>query len=130
MKKVLFVCIENSCRSQMAEALFNAMAKNAMAESAGTNPAKSVDENAIKVMNEIGIDISGKRPKALTPDMNEKFDFIVTMGCIDGCPITPREKTIEWDIEDPKGKGIEEYRMARDEIKQNVKKLIERVEND
>jgi len=129
MKKVLFVCVENSCRSQMAEAIFNSIAGGG-AESAGTNPAKEVDENAIKVMDEIGIDISGKRPKALTPDMNEKFDFIVTMGCIDGCPITPREKTIEWDIEDPKGKGIEEYRMARDEIKQNVKKLIERVEND
>jgi len=129
MKKVLFVCVENSCRSQMAEAFFNSMAGGG-AESAGISPAEEVDKGAIEVMKEIGIDISGKKPKVLMPEMNEKFDFIVTMGCIGGCPVTPREKTIEWNIEDPKGKSIEEYRKARDVIKQKVKKLIGGMGND
>jgi len=127
MKKVLFVCVENACRSQMAEALFNSMAGGG-AESAGTNPAEEVDRNAIKVMKEIGIDISGKKPRVLMPDMNKKFDFIVTMGCINGCPVTPREKTIEWNIEDPKGKSIEEYREVRDRIMKNIEKLIREME--
>ncbi len=113
MKKVLFVCIENSCRSQMAEALFNSMAKNAVAESAGLKPAERVDETAVKVMREIGIDISNKKPRMLSQEMNEKLDVIVTMECIYACPVMLREKTIEWNIADPKGKGIEEYRMAR-----------------
>jgi len=129
MKKVLFVCVENSCRSQMAEAFFNSMAGGG-AESAGISPAEEVDKGAIEVMKEIGIDISGKKPKVLMPEMNEKFDFIVTMGCIGGCPVTPREKTIEWNIEDPKGKSIEEYRKARDVIKQKVKKLVGGMGND
>ena len=129
MKNVLFVCVENSCRSQMAESFFNSMAGDG-AESAGISPAEEVDKGAIEVMKEIGIDISGKKPKALVPEMNEKFDLIVTMGCIDGCPVTPREKTIEWNIEDPKGKSIEEYRKARDMIKQKIKKLVDRGGND
>ncbi len=129
MKNVLFVCVENSCRSQMAEAIFNSMAGGG-AESAGINPADEVDRIAIEVMKEIGIDISRKKPRMLNSNMNEKFDVIVTMGCIDGCPVTPREKTIEWNIEDPKGKSIEEYRKARDVIKQKVKKLIGGMGND
>ena len=129
MKKVLFVCVENSCRSHIAEAIFNSMAGGG-AESAGISPAEEVDKGTIEAMKEIGIDISGKKPKVLIPKMNEKFDFIVTMGCIDGCPVTPREKTIEWNIEDPKGKSIEEYRKARDVIKQKVKKLIGGMGND
>ncbi len=125
MKKVLFVCIENSCRSQMAEALFNAMAKDARAESAGTNPADRVDDIAIEVMKEVGIDISNKKPRVLTQEMNEKFDVIVTMGCIDACPITPKEKTIEWNIPDPKGKGVKEYRRVRDELKEKIEHLLQ-----
>lgn len=118
------MCIENSCRSQMAEALFNSMATNARAESAGTEPATQVDEMAVEAMKEMGIDISTKKPRMLTPAMNEQFDIIVTMGCIDGCPLTPKEKTIQWDIADPKGKGIEAYRRARDDIGERVKTLI------
>ena len=129
MKKVLFVCVENSCRSQMAEAIVNSMAGGG-AESAGTSPAEEVDKGAIEAMKEIRIDISGKKPKALSSEMNEKFDLIITMGCMDGCPVTPRKKTIEWNIEDPKGKSIEEYRKARDMIKQKVKKLVEGMKND
>jgi len=95
MIKVLFVCVENSCRSQMAEAWFNMLAKGkAIASSAGTKPAKEVDLLAIKVMEEVGISMKNQKPKALTPEMVKNFDLIVTMGCIDTCPYSPG-KTIE-----------------------------------
>jgi len=128
-KKVLFVCRENACRSQMAEGFFNTSGTNKWAKSAGINPIDKVDLIAIKVMKEIGVDISQKKPEILTPEMNNEFDYIITMGCIDRCPITPKEKTIEWSIEDPKGKPIEKYRDIRDMIKHHVEKLIDEVIN-
>ncbi len=128
-KKVLFVCRENACRSQMAEGFFNTFAANAWAESAGINPTEKVDPIAIKVMNEVDINISRKKPKILTSKMNDEFDYIITMGCIDRCPITPKEKTIEWNIEDPKRKPIEKYRDIRDMIKHHVEELIDEVIN-
>ena len=124
MKKILFVCVGNSCRSQMAKGFFNTFTKDAIADSAGTQPEKKVDPVAVKVMKEKNIDIGGFIPKMLNFSMNDEFDFIVTMGCIDGCPITPRNKTIEWNVEDPKGKDIDFYRNVRDQIESNVKKLI------
>jgi len=127
MKKVLFVCVENSCRSQMAKGFFNAFAKKAIADSAGTKPAKQVNPMAVEVMKEKGIDISTYVPKTITAEMNEKFDVIVTMGCIQSCPITPGEKTIEWKIDDPRGKDIVFFRKVRDHIEENVKKLIKEV---
>ena len=126
--KVLFVCVENSSRSQMAKGFYNANARSARAESAGTMPASSVDSSAIEDMKEVGIDISHEIPKEMTSDMNEKFDYIVTMGCIDGCPMTPREKTIEWDIEDPNGLSLVRYREIRDTIKDRVNELIKTIE--
>jgi protein-tyrosine-phosphatase len=78
----------------------------------------------VKVMDEIGIDISSFKPKGLTSAMNNVFDIIVTMGCSGSCPLTPREKTIAWDIEDPKGKSLEIYRNVRDIIKSHVETLI------
>lgn len=127
MKKVLFVCVENSCRSQMAKGFFNASAKQAIADSAGTQPAQKINPGAIEVMKEKGIDISTSIPKTITPEMNEKFDIIVTMGCIQSCPITPGDKTIEWKIDDPKGKDIAFFRQVRDQINEKVKKLIKEV---
>lgn len=124
MVTVLFVCVENACRSQMAQGFFNALATKGRAESAGTQPAPQIDATAVQVMAEVGIDISGHCPKPLTTEMNDQFDYIVTMGCIDGCPLTPREKTIEWDIEDPHGKAIEVYRRVRDEIRRHVECLL------
>ena len=124
MLKVLFVCIENSCRSQMAEAFFNSLTDKASASSAGTNPSNKVDSGAVESLNEVGIDISDQKPKLLSLKMNDEFDYIVTMGCMLGCPITPKEKTIVWDIEDPKGKTVAEFARIRDEIKAEVGKLI------
>ncbi len=130
MKKVLFVCVENACRSQMAKGFFNTFTKNAVAESAGTQPAEKVDPVAVQVMKEKGIDLSGFVPKMLTFSMNNEFDVIVTMGCMKCCPITPQEKTITWDIEDPKGKPPGAYRQIRDQIEKNVKKLMTEVIRD
>jgi arsenate reductase len=103
MRKVLFVCIENACRSQMAEAFFNKYAKNPIAYSAGSDPAKIIDPKTVEVMKEKGIDLTNKKPVSLNSLLSENFDFIITMGCRDVCPITPKEKTIKWDLEDPKG---------------------------
>jgi len=125
MKKVLFVCIENACRSQMAQGFFNHITRDAIADSTGTQPTDQVDPKAIYVMKEVGINIGQNKPKILTPRMNNEFDYIVTMGCIDACPITPREKTLEWNIEDPKGKSVEKYREIRDKIRTHVDQLIE-----
>ena len=129
MKTVLFVCVGNSGRSQMAEALFNqAAGGKARAMSAGTKPASAVDPKTIEVMREVGIDISAARPKALTMEMLDQADQVVTMGCgVEGvCPASFVE-TEDWQLEDPKGKPIEEVRRIRDEIKTRVMKLLESV---
>ena len=127
MKTVLFVCVGNAGRSQMAEAFFNqAAGGKARALSAGTKPASAVDPRTTEVMREVGIDISGNRPKALTMEMLEQADRVVTMGCgVEGvCPASFVE-TEDWQIEDPKGKPIEDVRRIRDEIRAKVMKLLE-----
>ncbi|MGC9308349.1 MAG: arsenate reductase ArsC [Thermoplasmatota archaeon] len=124
MKKILFICVENACRSQMAQGFCAAMSDRIVAESAGTNPAERVDDTAVQVMAELAIDISGQQPKALTMEMNDQFDIIVSMGCLDGCPLTPRDKTLAWAIEDPHGKPIEVYRRVRDNIRRHVERLL------
>ena len=130
MKTVLFVCVGNSGRSQMAEAFFNYLAAGrARAISAGTNPAKSVAPDVVLAMKEMGIDISGNTPKALTEDMLAQADRVVTMGCgAEGvCPVSfvPTE---DWALEDPKGKSLEQVRKIRDEIKTKVAKMLEDTE--
>ena len=128
MKTVLFVCVGNSGRSQMAEAFFNqAAGSKARAISAGTKPAGAVDPRTIEVMREVGIDISAARPKALTMEMLDQADRVVTMGCgTEGvCPASFVE-TEDWQLEDPKGKSLEEVRRIRDEIKTRVKRLLEK----
>jgi arsenate reductase len=127
MKKILFVCVHNSGRSQMAEAFFNNYAKGkAQAFSGGTQPASHTDSTVLQAMKEIGIDISSQRPKMLTLEMVESADKVVTMGCgVEGvCPATfvPTE---DWQLEDPEGKPIEKVRAIRDEIAAKVKKLLE-----
>ena len=126
MKIVLFVCVRNSGRSQMAEAFFNQMAKGkAKAKSAGTRPARRLDDNVIEIMWEAGIEISRQRPKLLTPKLLDWADRVITMGCSAEavCPTTFVE-TEDWAIEDPKGKTLEQVRKIRDEIKERVTKLL------
>jgi len=126
MKKVLFVCVENACRSQMAEAFLNKLASGkVVAVSAGTKPSNEVNPKAIEVMKEIGIDMSKQKPKLLTQEMVQKVDKIITMGCgADFCP-APFLQTEEWKIEDPSEKPIEKFREVRDEIRRRVGRLID-----
>lgn len=127
LKRVLFVCVENAGRSQMAEAFFNQMPKMAKADSAGTKPAPSVNPLAILVMKEIGIDLTKAKPKLLTPEMLDAADKVITMGCAVGdvCPGAIVE-TEDWEIDDPAGKSIEEFRRVRDLIREKVEKLVEK----
>jgi arsenate reductase (thioredoxin) len=127
MKTVLFVCVGNAGRSQMAEAFFNHLAgTKARAMSAGTKPASAVDPKTIEVMREVGVDISAAKPKALTTEMLDQADRVVTMGCgVEGvCPASFVE-TEEWQLEDPKGKPIEDVRRIRDDIRTRVLRLLE-----
>jgi len=130
MRRVLFVCVENAGRSQMAEAFAKIYGKGKIeAEGAGTMPAKEVNAVVAQVMREKGIDLSANKPKLITNEMVQKADIIIVMGCsAQGfCPAPLLNKVIDWGIEDPKGKPIEKVREIRDEIERRVKKLIEEI---
>ncbi len=127
MKTVLFVCVHNSSRSQMAEVFFNRLAKGkAKALSAGTDPADAMDPTVVEVMREVGIDISASKPKALTLKMLEPVDRVVTMGCgvEEVCPTTFIE-TEDWELEEPRGKPLEKVREIRKKIKAKIIKMLE-----
>ncbi len=125
---VLFVCVHNSGRSQMAEAFFNHLAKGkAHAISAGTQPADQVNPVVVEAMREIGIDVSRNKPKALTMELVEKADKMITMGCgAEAGTVCPASfiETEDWALEDPKVKSIEQVRKIRDEIKVRVVNLL------
>jgi protein-tyrosine-phosphatase len=125
-KTILFVCVENAGRSQMAEGFFKKYAPEGFVPaSAGTKPISQTNPLAIRVMNEIGIDISKQKPKDLSEDMMRNSDKIINMGCMDNnfCPTLFIPKVIDWGIEDPKGKQIEQVREIRDEIERRIKEL-------
>jgi len=126
-KTVLFICVENAGRSQMAEGFFNKYApKGFKVQSAGTKPVSQINPIAIQAMSEVGIDITRQKSKELTEEMMRSSDPIVNMGCMDKsfCPTLFLPNVIEWNLEDPKGKFIEEVREIRDEIEQRVKELV------
>lgn len=127
MTSVLFVCVENACRSQMAEGFARQYAgKDIQVSSGGSKPSDKVNEKAVKVMDEKGIDISSHRPEEIKPEEVKKPDLVVTMGCgSDACPAPVNGKNIEWKIEDPSGKPIEKFRDVRDEIEEKVRDLLE-----
>jgi protein-tyrosine-phosphatase len=125
--KVLFVCVENAGRSQMAEAFAKRHGINAV--SAGTQPSTAIDPMVVKAMKEKGIAFSDARPKALTSTMIEDADLVVTMGCSveKVCPapmIAKMQKLLDWDLEDPKGKSVQVVRQIRDEIERKVTELV------
>ncbi|MEO0010408.1 MAG: arsenate reductase ArsC [candidate division WOR-3 bacterium] len=128
MTRILFACVGNSCRSQMAEAFCRELGKDVECASAGSSPEKEVAPETFAVLAEVGIDISGARPKGFSDLPDLKFDYLVTMGCEVNCPYLPGAKRIEWQIPDPKGRGIEEYRRVREMIKQQVVELLSRLE--
>ncbi len=125
MPTVLFVCTENACRSQMAEGWARKLLPDWQAFSAGSKPRGSVDPNAITVMQEVGIDISGNTSKGFDTLPTRDFDYVVTMGCEDGCPFVPAKQTLDWNIPDPAGKDLDFYRTVRDLICDLVKHLPE-----
>jgi len=134
--RILFVCVENACRSQMAEGFADKYGGDKIeAFSAGSKPSGIVNRTAIEVMRKIGIDISKNISKGFETLPYNKYDYVVTMGCKDVypepgrgvCPYFPAKENIDWQIEDPKGKPFEEFKKIRDEIGLKVKELIERV---
>jgi arsenate reductase len=131
MKTVVFVCVHNSGRSQMAEAFFNQIAEGkAIALSAGTQPGDKVHPIVVEAMKEAGIDISENKPKMLTMEMIEKADKMITMGCgADAGGLCPAGfiETEDWALEDPSGKTISEVRIIRDEIKRRVSDLLAKI---
>ena len=128
MRKILFVCVENAGRSQMAEAFANKYGKDKFAvSSAGNKPADKVNPMVVEALKEKGIDISMNKPKLLTFRMAQDADLIVTMGCNDNgiCPGPFFKPTIDWKLEDPKGKPIEKVREIRDEIEKKVRIMLD-----
>lgn len=129
MKNILFVCIENSCRSQMAEGWARHLGRGRVqAFSAGSRPSGKVNQTAVAVMKERGIDLSSQASKGFDALPDLTWDYVITMGCGDECPFVPARARIDWDIPDPKEKPIEVFRTVRDEIERRVKQLMESLE--
>lgn len=130
MKRVLFVCGENSARSQMAEAYFNHMARGWRAESAGTMPGSRVNPYAVAAMAEEGLDLSGASPKPLDLSRLEGFDRIISFGCIVKSVFPARDRLEEWPLQDPGKGGLDLMREVRDEIKERVSALVRELEGE
>jgi arsenate reductase len=130
-KKILFVCVENAGRSQMAEAFFRKYApKGYESASAGTKPTPAINPIAVEVMKEIGIDLSKQKPKVLTSDIITDSILSVNMGCMDKteCPAVFMKNSLDWNIEDPKGDSIDKVRAIRDDIELKVRELCKTLE--
>jgi arsenate reductase len=122
---VLFVCVHNAGRSQMAAAWLTRLAGDRVeVRSAGSTPADEVNPAVVEAMREVGIDISAETPKILTADAVRESDVCVTMGCGDTCPVFPGKRYLDWQLDDPAGRGVEAVRPIRDEIKTLVEGLI------
>ena len=123
--RVLFVCLHNAGRSQISEALFSRAAMGSHeARSAGTEPANRVHPEVVEAMGEIGIDLSGRTPHRLEQSDAEWADVVVTMGCGDACPYIPGKRYVDWELDDPAGRPVEEVRATRDEIERRVSALV------
>ncbi len=130
MATVLFVCLHNAGRSQMSQALFERAAGGRhRALSAGTTPSDRVHPEVVEVMRELGVDLADRVPRGLTTELAEQADVVVTMGCGDECPYIPGKRYIDWDLEDPKGRPIDEVRATRDEIERRVTALVQELDS-
>jgi arsenate reductase (thioredoxin) len=126
MKKIIFACVHNAGRSQMAAAFFNQLAdpKSARAISAGTEPGNHVHPQVVEVMKEMRIDLSSAKPQKLTDALTADANFLITMGCGEACPFVPGLQREDWPLPDPKGQPVDAVRKIRDEIKARVQKLV------
>jgi arsenate reductase len=126
MSRVLFVCVRNAGRSQMAQALFERAADGRHeARSAGSRPADEVHPEVVEAMREVGVDLSGRTPRALERSDAEWADVVVTMGCGDECPVIPGKRYVDWDLQDPAGLSPAEVRRVRDVIASRVGTLLD-----
>jgi arsenate reductase len=121
MTRVLFVCVQNAGRSQIAQALYER--RGGEARSAGSHPADAVHEVVVDALEEVGIDVSGRTPKGLTRDDVDWADLVVTMGCGDACPVVPGKQYVDWNLADPAGLCLEDVRELRATIEQRVDEL-------
>ncbi|MDR6981179.1 protein-tyrosine-phosphatase [Streptomyces sp. 3330] len=129
LASVLFVCVHNAGRSQMAAGFLSHLAGGRIeVRSAGSVPGDQVNPAAVEAMREAGVDITGARPKVLTTEAVQASDYVITMGCGDACPVFPGKTYLDWDLEDPAGQGVEAVRPIRDEIKTRVQALIAEID--
>ena len=125
MPEVLFVCVHNAGRSQMAAALLHRHAAGrVVVRSAGSAPADTVNPAVVAVMAELGLDLSREFPKPLTDDAVRAADVVITMGCGDACPVYPGKRYLDWDLDDPAGRDVADVRPIRDEIDRRVRALL------
>ena len=123
---VLFVCVHNAGRSQMAAGFLTSLAGDEVeVRSAGTAPAEEVNPVVVEAMGEVGVDLTAQTPKVLTTEEVQGSDVVITMGCGDQCPVFPGKTYLDWELADPAGKGIEEVRRIRDDIRARVVTLVE-----
>ena len=128
MRTIIFACVHNAGRSQMAAAFFNLLADptRARALSAGTQPGDRVHPEVLEAMREEGVDLTGVRPQRLTPELAEGASWLITMGCGDACPFVPGARRDDWALEDPKGKSMERVREIRDDVRSRVATFVTR----
>jgi protein-tyrosine-phosphatase len=125
LPEVLFVCVHNAGRSQMAAALLDHLAAGrVIVRSAGSTPADEVNPAVVAAMAELGIDVSAERPKGLTEEAVREADLVITMGCGDACPVFPGKRYLDWELPDPAGLPVERVRPIRDEIDRRVRTLL------
>jgi arsenate reductase (thioredoxin) len=127
MTQVIFACVHNAGRSQMAAAFLNELAdpQKASALSAGTEPGTHVHPEVLAAMREVGIDLQGARPQLLTRELAQGARYLITMGCGDRCPVVPGVKVLDWPLEDPKGKPMERVREIRDDVRRRVQEFVD-----
>ena len=126
---VLFVCVHNAGRSQMAAGFLSHLAGDRVGvRSAGSAPGDQVNPAAVEAMREVGVDISEARPKVLTTDAVQASDYVITMGCGDACPVFPGKRYLDWALDDPAGQGVEAVRLIRDEIRTRVEALVAEID--
>ena len=127
MERVIFACVHNAGRSQMAAAFFTTLADPARAEaiSAGTQPGERVQPEVVEVMREVGSDLTTKRPQQLTDELARGASLLITMGCGDECPYVPGLQRDDWPLDDPKGRPIEDVRRIRDQVRDHVSALVD-----
>ena len=127
MIRVIFACVHNAGRSQMAAAFFNQLADptQALAISAGTEPGERVHPEVAAAMGEVGIDLSGARPQRLTEELAAGATWLITMGCGDKCPVVPGVKRDDWPLQDPKGQPVERVREIREEVRERVRAFVD-----